>query len=371
MSQSDTASAAATTSSSTSTDVTSVTRRLDRLERELKDREDRIRELQGNNQAATERVERLEQTLATARKELADMAALAEQGAGAAAAAATTGGKLVDGDFGEWTGDKVRSTFIDFFARKGEAEAGSPLAAAKSSAPAHDFIESSPVIPHGDKTLLFINAGMNQFKPIFLGDMKEGHPFFHLKRAANSQKCIRAGGKHNDLDDVGVDNYHHTYFEMLGNWSFGDYFKQEAIDWAWDLLTNVYGLDPERLYATYFEGSDDCPEDTDARDMWLKKLPANRVIRGNKHDNFWEMGATGPCGPCSELHYDRRGGRQVGGRLRLSLSFCSLSLSVLSLCLFSVFLSPSPLSSTHPFTHPTTHPRTHAHHLPTIRWFVG
>ena len=146
MSQSDTASAAATTSSSTSADVTSVTRRLDRLERELKDREDRITELRGNNQAATERVERLEQTLAIARKELADMAALAEQGAGAAAA--TTGGKLVDGDFGAWTGDKVRSAFIDFFGRKGEAEAGSPLAAAKSPAPAHDFIRKSMVQKH-------------------------------------------------------------------------------------------------------------------------------------------------------------------------------------------------------------------------------
>ena len=171
----------------------------------------------------------------------------------------------------------IRNTFINFFTDKD-----------------HRFIRSSPVVPLDDPTLLFTNAGMNQFKPIFLGQKAPDHP-----RAVNSQKCIRVSGKHNDLEEVGVDNFHHTFFEMLGNWSFGDYYKAEAIQWAWELFTDVWGLDKNRLWATVYH------EDDEAFDLWPKvtSIEPARVLKCGKKDNFWEMGETGPCGPCSEIHY--------------------------------------------------------------------
>lgn len=181
---------------------------------------------------------------------------------------------------------EIRKAFLDFFESKG-----------------HQIVPSAPIVQKNDPSLLFTNAGMNPFKDIFLGNQKP-----KSKRVADTQKCLRASGKHNDLEEVGVDTYHHTMFEMLGNWSFGDYFKEEAIDWAWELITQVFKVDADRLYATVFEGDakDKLDPDTEAESFWAKYLPADRILRFDRKDNFWEMGETGPCGPCSELHVDMR-----------------------------------------------------------------
>jgi alanyl-tRNA synthetase len=181
---------------------------------------------------------------------------------------------------------KIRSTFIEFFKSK-----------------AHHFVPSSPIVVKNDPTLMFTNAGMNQFKDFFLGNETP-----KSSRVANSQKCLRVSGKHNDLEEVGVDTYHHTMFEMLGNWSFGDYFKKEAIEWAWELLTDVYQLPKDRLYVSVFGGDkeDRLEKDTEAFEIWSGIVPESRILFGSKKDNFWEMGDTGPCGPCSEIHIDLR-----------------------------------------------------------------
>jgi alanyl-tRNA synthetase len=184
------------------------------------------------------------------------------------------------------TSNEIRKQFLDFFQSKG-----------------HEIVPSAPIVVKNDPTLMFTNAGMNQFKDYFLGNKKSAYP-----RVADTQKCLRVSGKHNDLEEVGVDTYHHTMFEMLGNWSFGDYFKKEAIGWSWELLTEVYKVDKDKLYVTIFEGDEKegLPKDEEAWNEWKKYIAEDRILLGNKKDNFWEMGDTGPCGPCTEIHVDCR-----------------------------------------------------------------
>ena len=186
---------------------------------------------------------------------------------------------------------EIRQQFLDFFASKG-----------------HAIVPSAPIVVKNDPTLLFTNAGMNQFKDYFLGNQTPAH-----NRIADTQKCLRVSGKHNDLEEVGVDTYHHTMFEMLGNWSFGNYFKADAIAWSWELLTKVYKIDPARLYVSVFAGDpkENLPQSTVALEEWRKWVPDEKIVFGNKKDNFWEMGDTGPCGPCSEIHVDMRSDEEI------------------------------------------------------------
>jgi len=195
------------------------------------------------------------------------------------------------------TSTEIRQAFLNFFKSKG-----------------HEIVPSAPIVIKNDPTLMFTNAGMNQFKDYFLGNKQAPY-----KRIADTQKCLRVSGKHNDLEEVGVDTYHHTMFEMLGNWSIGDYFKAEGITWSWELLTEVYKIDKERLYVTIFEGDEKegLPKDNEAFNEWKKWVPEERILSGKKKDNFWEMGDTGPCGPCTEIHYDSRSDeerKQVEGK---------------------------------------------------------
>ena len=199
------------------------------------------------------------------------------------------------------TSNEIRQAFLDFFESKG-----------------HKIVASAPIVVKNDPTLMFTNAGMNQFKDLFLGNKKAEYT-----RIANSQKCLRVSGKHNDLEEVGRDSYHHTMFEMLGNWSIGDYFKEEAISWAWELLTKVYKLDTNRIYASVFGGDEKekLEADHEAAAIWKRYLPEDRILYCSKKDNFWEMGDTGPCGPCSEIHYDMRSDAEMAempGRERVN-----------------------------------------------------
>ncbi|MBT6007186.1 MAG: alanine--tRNA ligase, partial [Prolixibacteraceae bacterium] len=184
------------------------------------------------------------------------------------------------------TSKEIRKEFLDFFEEK-----------------KHQIVDSAPMVVKGDPTLMFTNAGMNQFKDLFLGNEP-----VKWNRIADTQKCLRVSGKHNDLEEVGLDTYHHTMFEMLGNWSFGDYFKKDAVNWAWEFLVEKMGVSADRIYATVFEGSadDNLQRDDEAATYWEKFLPADRILNGSKKDNFWEMGESGPCGPCSEVHVDLR-----------------------------------------------------------------
>ena len=193
---------------------------------------------------------------------------------------------LIKSSPNQMTSTEIRKQFLDFFASKG-----------------HKVVPSAPIVNKDDPTLMFTNAGMNQFKDFFLGNQIPDN-----RRITDTQKCLRVSGKHNDLDEVGRDSYHHTMFEMLGNWSVGDYFKKEAIDWAWELLVEVYGLDKDRLYVSIFEGdkSDNLEVDEEARSYWSAHIPKDRILEFDRTDNFWEMGDTGPCGPCSEIHIDLR-----------------------------------------------------------------
>src|SRR5688572_10858039 len=189
------------------------------------------------------------------------------------------------------TAKEIRSAYLQFFESK-----------------QHHIVPSAPIVVKNDPTLMFTNAGMNQFKDLFLGEAP-----IKYNRVADTQRCLRVSGKHNDLEEVGIDTYHHTMFEMLGNWSFGDYFKKEAIEWAWELLTEVYKLPKDRLYVTVFEGDakENLAFDSQAHEYWKQFISEDRILNGNKKDNFWEMGEMGPCGPCSEIHVDLRPDEEV------------------------------------------------------------